>query len=175
MSSYTQNLRLPSDIQEHLGLLNGITRPSDLVVEFGFRTGISTSAFLAAGARVRSYDIDEGCRKWVRPLAKEYPRRFSFKVGDSRKVEIPECQLLFIDTSHVYETTKIELARHESKVETWIVIHDVTTFGRKDRPPGKGPGIMTAVDEFLSDPDCGWKQWLFLQNSNGMAILKRCE
>ena len=173
--SYVRNLADSSDIQEHLGLLRGLAMQCEQVVELGFRTGVSTSAFLAAGVKVRSYDIEHyPCRPFVQTLAREYPDTFSFKVGDSREVDIPECEMLFIDTSHLYETTKIELDRHQSKVETWIAIHDVTTFGRKDRPPGTGPGIMTAVDEFLEEQAGDWKLWLFLPNNNGMALLRRC-
>ena len=174
MNPYQEHLNRHSDIREHLGILHGLARNCEQVVELGFRTGVSASAFLAAGASLHSVDIDNHCKKHVQHLAKIYPDTFVFKVGDSRTCEIPECDLLFIDTSHVYETTKIELNKHQAKVGTWIVIHDVTTFGRKDRSPGTGPGIMTAVDEFLEEQGGEWKLWLFLKNNNGLALLRRC-
>jgi hypothetical protein len=172
MNSYHRNLAKPSDIQEHLGLLHGLAMECwRQVVELGFRTGVSTSAFLAAGAKVTSYDIDrEGCRPHVQELAKEYPITFTWKHGDSREVEIPECDLLFLDSAHTYATTKVELFKHCDRVRDRIVLHDVVTFGRRDRN-GDGPGIMTAVDEFLRDQP--WRVELFLMNNNGLCVLER--
>lgn len=175
-SPYQEHLNRHSDIREHLGLLHGLARGCEKVVELGFRTGVSTSAFLAAGAEVWSFDIDyEGCRPHVRALAARYPDTFVWKHGDSREVEIPECDLLFIDTDHTYDTTLLELEKHERFVSTWIALHDTASFGRKDRPPGKGLGVMTAIDTFLEMPGGYWKQWLHLPNCNGLTLLKRCE
>lgn len=182
MSSYTEHLARKSDIQEHLGLLHGLAMRCEQVVEFGFRTGVSAAAFLAAGCKVRSYDVDEkGCKPHARRLAREYPDTFEFKVGDSREVEIPECDLLFIDTDHTYWTTFRELCRHEWHVSTWIVLHDTVTFGRVDRRKSrtagrqKAEGIMTAIDHFLEEPGGNWKQWLHLPNCNGLTLLRRVE
>lgn len=168
---YSDHLSRRSDIQEHLGLLHGLAKTCDRVVELGFRTGVSASAFLAAGVRLTSYDIDAGCKPHVRHLARLYPDTFSFKVGDSREVSIPPCDLLFVDSDHTEETTLKELLRHNRQVSTWIALHDTVSFGRKDRPPGKGRGVMTAIDAFLALSD--WKQWLHLPNNNGLTILKR--
>jgi cephalosporin hydroxylase len=176
MSSYLKNLAKPSDIQEHLGLMHGLAWSCRRVVELGFRTGVSTSAFLAAGAKVRSYDSDPFCRPFVQKLAKEYPKTFEWKLGDSRDVDIPACDLLLIDTDHTYETTLIELCRHQHMVSTWIVLHDTVKFGLKDRPPGKGPGVMTAIHYFLmASEQHSWKQWLHLNNCNGLTLLKRVD
>lgn len=174
MSPYQDHLSRHSDIREHLGLLHGLALQCKQVVEFGFRTGISASAFLAAGANLRSFDIDSRCRTNVRHLAKIYPNTFVFKVGDSTKVEIPRCQMLFIDTDHTYKTTLAELRGHASMVDKWIVLHDTVSFGRKDRPPGDGPGVQTAVEAFLGgvagEP---WFQLLHLPHNNGLTILQR--
>lgn len=180
MSSYRTHLSRPSDIQEHLGLLRGLAMQCMNVVELGFRTGVSTSAFLAGGAHVTSYDIDPGCKPYVRVLAEEYPNTFVFKVGDSCEVDIPECDLLFIDTDHTYATTMAELLAHKSKVSTWIVLHDTVSFGRKDRPGRPKPhapgleGVLTAAEHFISHcRDRDWSEWLHLPNNNGLTILRR--
>lgn len=173
MTIYQEHLNRHSDIREHLGLLHGLARSCEAVVELGFRSGVSASAFLAAGVHLTSYDIDPKCRPHVQRLARDYPDTFVFKVGDSREVEIPECDLLFIDTDHTYETTLLELERHEIRSGQWIVLHDTVSFGRKDRPPGKGPGVMTAIDTFIEMPGEAWKVWLHLPNNNGLTILKR--
>lgn len=180
MSSYTKNLAKPSDIQEHLGLLHGLAMEGNKkVVEFGFRTGISTSAFLAAGAHVTSYDIDKAsCRPYVKALAAEYPDTFAFYEGDSREVDIPDCDLLFIDSDHTYATTLIELRRHWMKVRGYIVLHDTTTFGHKDREPGKGPGIYTAIRDWETEMESEthhppFRRFLTLRNNNGLTVLEK--
>ena len=172
-SNYTRHLSRPSDIQEHLGLLCWLAMKCGTVVELGFRTGVSTSAFLAGGAKVISYDISDGCKPYVLSLAKEHPKTFTFKIGDSRKVKIPECDMLFIDTDHTEATTKIELDLHSRSVGRWIVLHDTDTFGLRDRPPGKGGGLRPAIKEFIHDPDNYWRPILDLPNNNGLVILER--
>jgi hypothetical protein len=165
---YRANLAAHSDIREHLGLLKGLAMECDLVVELGFRTGVSTSAFLAAHKpNVISYDLMPS------PQAKLLAcPNFDFRIGDSRTVDIPKCDLLFIDTDHTEATTRLELAQHFNKVRRWIVLHDTETFGRRDRAPGKGKGILAAVDEFLES----WPWWtmiLQIRNNNGLTILER--
>lgn len=172
MNNYTRHLSKPSDIQEHLGLLRGLAMKCGTVVELGFRTGVSTSAFLAGGAKVFSYDISNTYKPYVLSLAKEYPKTFTFKVGDSRKVDIPECDMLFIDTDHTEATTLKELGRHRDKVSKWIVLHDTVSFGKKDRPPGRGAGVMSAIDTFL-DANLDWCILLHLNHNNGLTILER--
>jgi cephalosporin hydroxylase len=173
MNPYQEHLNRHSDIREHLGLLHGLAKSCDQVVELGFRTGVSAAAFLAAGCKLHSVDIDDTCKMHVRHLAKIYPDTFVFKVADSRTCEIPECQMLFIDSSHTEATTLIELERHERFVKTWIVLHDTESFGRGDRKPGLGRGVMTAIETFLEMPGSFWALHLHLKNNNGLTILKR--
>lgn len=176
MSSYTRNLCKPSDIQDHLGLLHGLALNAKQVVEFGFRTGVSTSAFLAAGCKVRSYDVDKKCRPHVQRLAKEYPKAFSFKLESSLTADIPMCDLLFIDTDHTEATTFVELKRHHRSLTSYgcIILHDTVAFGRKDRKPGKGKGILGGLEDFIRTEDrASWKVTLHLKNCNGLTILER--
>ena len=100
MNIYQEHLNRHSDIREHLGLLHGLAKSCERVVELGFRSGVSASAFLAAGVRLTSIDIDVKCKPHVQRLARDYPDTFSFKVADSRTCTIPECDLLFVDTDH---------------------------------------------------------------------------
>ena len=171
---YVSNLGASSDIREHLGLLRGLALECDVVVELGFRTGVSTSAFLAAERpTVHSYDYAPS-QPHVRELTLQYPK-FRFYTGDSRKADIPECDLLFIDTDHTEATTLTELVAHSRKVKNWIVLHDTTTFGRADRKPGKGRGILAAVDWFLKNPPLIWRVQLHINNNNGLTILQRIQ
>ena len=173
MSIYQEHLSRHSDIREHLGLLHGLAMGCDQVVELGFRTGVSASAFLAAGTKLHSIDIDPKCKPHVQRLARDYPKTFVFKVADSCSFDqLRECDLLFIDTDHTYKTTLAELNAWNVQVNTWIVLHDTVSFGRKDRKPGTGPGVLTAVYDFLATSE-EWMQWLHLKNNNGLTILKR--
>ncbi|MEE8372659.1 MAG: class I SAM-dependent methyltransferase [Dehalococcoidia bacterium] len=168
-SLYVANLSEHSDIREHLGLLRGLALECDVVVELGFRTGVSTSAFLAAERPVvYSYDIAPNHAALDR-LQKAYPK-LRFVNEDSRKADIPQCDMLFIDTDHTEATTKAELEQHSDKVGRWIVLHDTKTFGRVDRMPGNGKGILAAVDWFLSF--YSWKIILHINNNNGLTILE---
>lgn len=171
---YLTHLARHSDIREHLGLLRGLALECEVVVELGFRTGVSTSAFLAADRpAVISYDIMPS--KHAVELKKHYGNKFAFREGDSRKIEIPGCDMLFIDTDHTYATTLAELFRHALKVSRWIVLHDTKTFGSVDRGGKKSckQGILTAVDEFLDHEDSCWRVILQINNNNGLTILER--
>ncbi len=172
--AYQEHLNRHSDVREHLGLLCGLALQCKVVVEFGFRTGISASAFLAGGAQLYSFDTDIRCKPHVRRLANDYPHTFVFKVGDSRDVDIPRCQMLFIDSDHTFDTTMQELIRHDSMVDKWIVLHDTESFGRRDRLPGKGKGVYSAIETFLSMGTLPtWRLFLHLRNNNGLTILER--
>lgn len=165
-SSFERNLGIASDIREHLGLLHGLAMSCDQVVELGFRTGVSTSALLASGAKVRSYDTSTKCRPHVKKLAAEYPKTFEFKLGDSREVEPIKCDMLFIDSDHTYECAMAELLRWAPHVGRWIALHDTETC----------PGVMKAVREFISCTHERVGKWairLRLPNNNGMTILRR--
>jgi predicted O-methyltransferase YrrM len=62
-----------------------------LVAEIGFNAGLSSHAFLNAGARVISFDLgDGGCTKPAKKLIdKKFPARHTLIYGDSRET-VPE-------------------------------------------------------------------------------------
>lgn len=169
MSLFRQALNSNSDIQQHLGLLHGLAIQSAHVVEIGFRTGVSTSAFCAAGCRVTSYDILP-CEPHLSRFKKVHPD-LEFIRADSRKVTIPKCNLLFIDGEHTYKTVRAELMRHGQRANPWIALHDTETFGRKGKD-GSKPGLRQAIDEFLAENE-NWSLHLHLPNNNGLTLLAR--
>ncbi len=158
-----------SDVQEHLGLLCGLAGECKVVVEFGFRHGVSTSALLAAGPKVYSYDLTE-CIPHSNNLRKLHPN-FEFRRQSSLEAEIPLCDLLFIDSKHDYKVLSRELARHHCRVQRWIAMHDTHTFGQSGESGGD-PGLKRAIDEFLVAND-EWRLLLSLKNCNGLTILER--
>jgi hypothetical protein len=159
---YQHHLLTYSDMQQHLPTLRGLAGPGDMVVEFGLRGGVSTTAFLAAGAKVRSYDIKE-CKTAVLLFTKLVPEQFSFKQQSSLKATIPECEVLFIDSEHTYETLAAELGRHAGKVRRCIAIHDTEKFKEE---------LGRAVSEFLEREHETWRLKRHYKSSFGLTVLE---
>ncbi len=169
---YQQALTTPSDINHHLPTLYRLAQECDHVTEMGTRGGCSTRAFLAAQPHVLvCYDlvrlpvvdlIEAAAREARRP-------RFQFIQADVLQIQIEPTDLLFIDTFHVYEQTKRELALHADRVRKYVVLHDTTTYGEQGEVPGSR-GIWPAVEEFLhAHPH--WKLSSRVNDNNGLTIL----
>lgn len=166
-----------SDIHEHLPTLKRYTEECETVTEMGVRYIVSTYAFLMGKPKkLTSIDIKHpseygGNIDYVINLVKENNIDFQFILGDTRKIEIEETDLLFIDTWHVYEQLKIELQKHSSKVKKYIIMHDTTLFELNGEGVGH-KGLWPAIDEFLIEN----KEWSIHErytNNNGLTILKR--
>ena len=160
------------DISEHLGLLRGLACDPEvgMIVEIGFRTGVSATALATAGKPLHCYDI-EPCTDGVRKLKLLAPK-FLFLQGDSLKVDIPECELLHIDSLHTYKHLSAELSRHAFRCRKWLVLHDTKTFGVKGKD-GSEPGLLMALTEFIKRTGAEWSIILHLTNNNGLTILQR--
>jgi len=172
-----QNLcKTQSDINEHLPILKKYAQQSDVVIEFGVRWIVSTWAFLAAKPnKLISYDYYDPSH-WganiTEPLdyAKQANINFEFILADTRKITIPNCDLLFIDTLHEYEQLKEELKLHAKNVNKYIIFHDTISFRLNGEQGGKG--IYYAIEEFLQKN----KNWNILEeytNNNGLLILEK--
>ena len=166
-----------SDINEHLPTLKKYAQECDTIVEMGVRWVVSTWAFLASNPKkLTSVDIKHpslfgGNLGEVEKAAKENNIDFSFVLGDSREVEIPCCDLLFIDTWHIYDLLKVELEKHGNKSSKYIILHDTQTFGEIGEDP-KFKGLNLAVSEFL-DKNKNWKVKEVFTNNNGLTILEK--
>lgn len=159
------------DILEHMPTLRRLADGCASVVEFGTRTGNSTIAFLASRARrVDSYDIAEVCLF----LPDDCAERWTFHRNDtSTLADIPGCDMLFIDTLHSYGQVKAEL-RHAGRVARFLVFHDTVTFGSHDENHTQGPGICSAVFEFLArHPE--WRVSEHYSHNNGLTVLARTQ
>lgn len=160
----------PSDISEHCTTLKELASRCETVTEFGTRYGVSTIALLAGEpARMTSYDIARSESVTLIENAVE-KTDFRFVQADTLQIEIPNTDLLFIDTLHTYQQLKAELIRHASKVKRTIVLHDTVTFGTRGETGGKG--LRPALGEFLSQ-NLQWSVKADFQNNNGLMVLKR--
>lgn len=179
-----------SDINEHLPDLKYYAEQCDTIVEMGVRSVVSSFAFIKAKPKkMISIDIFHpsyfGQQERVDIITKyavDNGINYEFIVADSRRVNIEESDLLFIDTLHAYPQLKEELEKHANKIQKYLIFHDTTLYEFSDeqncytnkRLSGVKQGLWPAIEEFLfSNPN-----WVLLQrktNNNGLTILKRNE
>lgn len=176
---YLNKCAAPSDINEHLPTLKKYAEECDTIIEMGVRWVVSTWALLAGRPKaMTSIDIDSP-NKYKVPIEKleeiavSAGINYQFVQADTTKIEIEECDFLFIDTWHVYEQLKKELELHGNKAKKYLGFHDTTTFGMTGETAGHG-GLQPAIDEFLED-NPHWKVKEVFTNNNGLTILERSQ
>lgn len=184
-----------SEMRGHIETLRRIAFHCDHVTEFGVKTGQSTLAFLCAQP---DYLISVDLMLYpqvVDLMAYTGRTSFCFKREDSRKVEIHDTDMLFIDSTHLGEHLKQELDRHADKVRKYLVFHDTVSAGNKgfwyrderyvhqygegvsvgDKGrKRRGQGLMPAIDKFLNIDD-EWSIIKHYEHSKGLMILGRRE
>ena len=163
----------PSDINEHVERLCELGKECPHITEFGSRGGVSTTAWVAARPKkLVCYDLARfGSIDRIEQAARAAHVEFIFYVQDVRHVSIEPTDLLFIDTLHVYDQLKVELALHADKARRYIVLHDTETFGQRGELPNS-IGLWPAVEEFLAaHPE--WKLHERRANNNGLTVLAR--
>jgi cephalosporin hydroxylase len=190
----------PTDINDHLVTLfvESLSMNPRLIVELGVRGGESTfvMARVAAvcGSRLVSVDIEdcssvENGAVFVQSDDVEFAGRFE---AWCRESDIdPRIDVLFIDTSHLYEHTVQEIAHWFPLLagKSKVFFHDTNlkaVFQRKDGSMGTAwdneRGVIRAVEEYLGtsfdededfvDFSNGWliKHYAYC---NGLTILER--
>lgn len=145
------------DIVKHKYYLSEISA-DQTVVELGVRCGFSSVCFLMTCKKLISYDIVFTPQAQI--LAKQCPS-WTFYKADSLSVEIPECDILFIDTEHTYSQLSAELRMHNKKVAKKIIMHDTNI-----------PQVRLALIEFLSK-NKEWQTEYETQVNNGLTTLHR--
>lgn len=158
---YARRCAEPSDIYQHLPTFVELVKATNAqhVVELGTRSGVSTIAWLygleSTGGRLTSVDIDE------RPPIGEWPN-WSFIQGDDLDPEVfgnlPEADIVFIDTSHLYDQTlkELNLYRWLVKPGGLIVCHDTELPLPEGAPPRPLFPVRTAIEEFCSAQGLTW-------------------
>lgn len=151
------------DMAPHVATLRRYAGQAQTVVELGVRGGVSTWAILDGlppEGRLWSVDIVD-CQ--VPARVSEDPR-WTFLVGDDLdpmiQIRLPRrADLVFIDTSHEYAQTALELVYALSLRPTRIILHDYVM-----------EAVARAVDEF-----CTREDWRVVDNEQpfGLATLER--
>lgn len=194
------------DISDHLGTLyfQAVSASPRLIVELGTRGGESTKALLAAardvGAQVLSLDIDNCSNAGIADSLKAlwtFVHHDDVSFGQDkfpawcteRGLE-PQIDVLFIDTSHLYEHTKQEIAvwfPHLRPGAT-VIFHDTNITAVSGRNDGtlfgcwnNERGVIRAIEEYLGvtlDEKTGFagnaKGWFFQHwpNCAGLMVLR---
>ena len=185
MEMYKKKCDTPSDIYQLLPYLKTFSDRCSVVVELGVRNCVSIYALLASHAdRIYGYDIERTPEvNECEALAKEYDKDFIFIEADVLKVEIPECDFLFIDTFHSKLQLEKELKLHAHKARKYIGFHDVHTFWENAEPSYLSAsinqvdcqeGLRYAIEPFMWEhPE--WKENIRLDFNNGLLILSKEE
>lgn len=172
---YERLCRTPSDIYQHLPTLVEMVHElhASHVIELGTRTGVSTVAFLhalrATEGRLTSVDIDE------RPDIGEH-ERWEFVQGDDLDPDVveqlDEADIVFIDTSHLYEQTRRELNTYRWLVRPGglMVLHDTELFRPETAQVGEPPfPVRKAIDEFIAETGFAFKNFT---GCNGLGVIQ---
>ncbi len=171
-----------SDIQEYLPFLHETAKsyPNVRVLELGARRGNSTLAFLAAAeavdGHVWSVDIDRITDyPQVRPLT-GHPR-WTFIQSDDMEPAVQErlpseVDVLFIDSSHEYEHTLLELHAYMPRVAPCGValFHDTNILGFGGNPPDENaPEVMQALNTYCQQTGQSWEN---LPGDYGLGVIR---
>lgn len=184
---YQRHYKQGTAISAHLPRLRHLAEGCELAVEFGVKRGFSTTALLLSAQHVLSVDLVQHTElRVLRRYADE--DHWIFLQGDTREIDIPECDLLFVDADHTYASVHAELTRHADKVQRWLIFHDTITFGSvaadgetglpRWQPVGgrsvplEHLGIRPAIDELMiRDPS--WRIYMHYTDSHGLLVLQR--
>lgn len=162
--------KTPSDINEHLPALRDLASECTTVVEMGVRTCVSTWAFiegLKSGCTLVSIDIKHPGKYGsdITPVEKACKNKginFKFYEADTLVTDIPEVDMLFIDTLHESAQLDGEIKRHSEKAKKYIVFHDTVSCETE---------LMPVINKWLKNKK--WKIKEHYLNNNGLLICER--
>lgn len=198
--------RRRSDISDHLPILyrETLARRPKLMVELGTRGGESTQVLLTAagavGAPMVSIDIDnvagairepDLAARWRFVQADDVAFAREFPAWCAREGLPGSIDLLFIDTSHLYQHTVEEIAAWFPLLSpsATVLFHDTAMgeyYRRADGTIGRGwdnaRGVIRAIEEALGilidefRPFCGTARGWTVEHHplcNGFTVLRR--
>ena len=156
-------------LQQLRDVFDRYVRPDDEVAEFGVQKCVTSVLLLQRCKHLWSWEISKARKAQQKHAMALAGGRWTLTYGDSRKSDLPEVDVLFIDSDHVYECTKAELAHAAPKVRRYIIIHDTTLHwwvGHKG-----AQGIGQSVREFIDRGE--WREVERLWPAPGVVVLGR--
>lgn len=155
---YERVSKHPSDIQGHLSRFVEMVEDLDAthVIELGTRTGVSTIAWLYAlegRGTLTSVDLDP------KPDIGEWDH-WTFIQGDDMEVvgDLEPADIVFIDTSHLYEHTCAELEAYLPLARSLIVCHDTQLRIPEGAPSRPLFPVRKAIVEFTERHGFTWTE-----------------
>ena len=135
----------------------------ETIVEIGVSNGASSYIWVeCATKKVVGIDLFENRNVHaVKEKAKSLNIDYEYIIGDSCEIDPIECDILFIDSSHKYKKTVLELQRYSPKTKTFIALHDTNMKPVED-----------AIKAFLAETD-QWEVWYKDKDICGLTVLKR--
>lgn len=185
-----------SDVIDHMPDLDNLAYECSSVVEIGMRGIVSSWALLHGlsenPSTSRSYlgiDINYPSKETLdlaKALALGNDIHFDFWCINDMKINIPQTELLFIDSLHTYCHLTYELEKFAPSVSKYIALHDTSPpWGYQDDTEYRGDyseypshidrnkrGLWPAVEDFLKKHS-EWELHERKYTSYGFTILKR--
>ena len=164
-SEYEFRCRENSDIVDHLPRLFDLAcrYPGCQVIDLGVRHGNSTAAFLAAVEFVDGHVWSVDMHVPQVPTWWQGTGRWTFISGDDLNpavyVDLPDVDIVFIDTSHHYEHTAAELDLYRHKARHLIVCHDTQLEQPDGAPPEPKFPVRKAICEFVETHGFTWTEY----------------
>lgn len=196
-TTYIKLCNTRSDIHEHLPTLYKYATECESVVECGVRGCVSswalTYGLLNNNKPTKSILLNDltSCNiQGLLDATKGLPITVNYEWKNDLDLVLPNVDMVFIDTWHVYGHLKRELAKFSKVTMKYIAMHDTTVDGvygetirmglnAKQQSKETGYpieeincGLWKAVEEFLANnPE--WKLKERFTNNNGLTILER--
>ena len=161
------------------------------LIEWSDRDNHKADAYIQTNIKGNIKTVNADKYKWISAQSKPilvveqatYEIKFKFTEANVLNIDIEPTDLLFLDTWHIYDQLKAELARHHGQVKKYICLHDTTSFAHHGESTSshhefhgeitQGKGLWDAVTEFLEEYSNEWELEHRFENNNGFTILKR--
>jgi hypothetical protein len=193
---FHQHCIWPCDINEHVLPLSQLASECTSVAEIGIRSVVSTWGVLKGLSEVESpnlfylgIDLDEPpLEVWQKAerLARASGIDFHFWKANDMTIDLPNVDMLFIDSLHTYCHLTYELEKFSGQVNKYIAMHDTSApWGTEDDHAYGGnyseysswidktkKGLWAAVVDFLHrHPE--WTLHERRLNNHGFTVLRR--
>lgn len=195
---YQERLTRPGDINEHMETLYHLAKECNSIVECGVKKIVPSWSFVKGlfenGSNSKiltSVDNDQPAElTLLESVCLNNNILFKFIKGNDVLVTLPDCDLLFIDTWHIYGHLKRELELLSPLTKKYIVMHDTSIDGIYGETVRMGydanqqalehgypveevlKGLQPAIEEFL-DSHSEWILHAKYEHNHGLTILKR--